>query len=277
MVGGTLYRNYDRELEQKGIRLGDRVIEPQPFCWMCSAKFGRRAKEHIFPLWLVDELKARGEKLSPSHYDRLGRLVSARGPMSVTSFVGGEVCRVCNNGWMSRLERDFKAIIYRRGRMGRLTSADQQVIARWFVKTSIVLNTSQNYRLLFRRAARHAVVDRVPRGASVFLSRTRPQRRKLMFAQGSALLVLPGGSIDVSEAQRKSGSLHMCGIRIDDLQALVVYWPTRYRTQAYGNWTKIAPNPSELTWDQIPLEEQPIDEGYLTVAPPELCPWPGRR
>src|SRR5712692_7218949 len=169
--------------------------------------------------------------------------------MSVTSFVGGEVRRKCNNGWMSRLERDFKAIIYRRGRTGRLTNADQQVIARWFVKTSIVLNTSQNYRLLFRRAARHAVAKRVPRGVSVFLSRTPSRGRKLMFVQGSALLILPGGSMDVREAQRKSSSLHMCGMRIDDLQALVVYWPTRYRTQAYGHWTKLAPNPSELTWE----------------------------
>jgi hypothetical protein len=106
------------------------------------------------------------------------------------------------------------------------------------------------------------------------VSRTDPQEGPLFFTQGTAMVIWPYDGFEVAEAQRRSASLHMCGIRVSDVQGLVVYWPNGYPSQAYGKWRSISPNARPLRWEDLEVE-QPIDEGYLTVCPPEACPPPG--
>jgi hypothetical protein len=131
----TPYRAYDRGLVERGVHLGPRVNEPQPFCWMCSATSGRRSREHIVAQRLLKEVGiGKHERLAPSHFTSSGRLLSRRGPMTWWNFVGGEVCATCNNGWMEQLETAFGKLVLERPRSGRLTLADQRVLRGGFLR-----------------------------------------------------------------------------------------------------------------------------------------------
>jgi len=63
---------------------------------------------------------------------------------------------------------------------------EQTILARWFLKTAIAINTSQNYRLLLPREVRHAVSTGMPSDVKVFLARhSDPKGGQLNFAQTS--------------------------------------------------------------------------------------------
>lgn len=106
VVPDTVRRKFDRNLIESGGRLAHRVIEPVPFCWFCARKAGTKAKEHIFPQWLLRHHNAMDERVHPIRISLpLGGVVaSERGERPLRAHFNGEVCADCNNGWMSALE-----------------------------------------------------------------------------------------------------------------------------------------------------------------------------
>ena len=185
---GSRRRAYDRQLIARGARLAYRVAEEVPFCWLCPAESGRRAKEHIFALSLQRALKAEEEQFTPTHVDSLGRVVSARQTIPAKALLAGEVCEGCNSGWMSRLEAEAAPLLLTRVRCEARRSLGEQeqlTLARWFFKTAIVLNSSQNYRLLLPKDVRHSARIGLHPDVRVFVARRplNPQDR-LSFRQG---------------------------------------------------------------------------------------------
>ena len=176
-------RAYDRQLLERGARLAYRIVEDQPFCWMCIRSSEHRAKEHIFPQWLLERLGAANELFAPTHFDLTGRPITRRGPFPASSLLSGETCDACNHGWMSRLEAVFEEVLSRH-RAHAWTPSDQKTMAHWFAKTAIAINVSQNYRLLVPAEERHAVADGVPPGFEVYLARANSYHTHLDFKQG---------------------------------------------------------------------------------------------
>ena len=238
-------RSYDRQLINRGASLGYRVLEKQPFCWMCPRSSGRRAKEHIFPGWLLERLGAADELFEPRHYDLKGTLLSKRGPYPASALLSGEICDACNHGWMSRLETEFERVLL--GEPARpWTRGDQQIVAHWFAKTAIVINVSQNYRLLVPKAERHAAELGVPPGFEVFVAKTNGHHTHLDFKQGWNM----GGWVTPTDQVESMMALaercFRCAIRIDDLVGLVLYAPPNKWLEPEDHFISIWPSAGEL-------------------------------
>lgn len=248
-------RPYDQQLEARGARLAWRVNERVPFCWMCDRTQGRRAREHIFPKWLLVELGAVDELFHPTHADVFGRRISSRGPVPASAFVAGEVCDVCNAGWMSDLEALVRPILFPPGGRETLSSTDQEVLARWLIKVAVVLNTSQNYRLMIPRAARHAVAHGVPPDFGVYIAEHRQESGKLNFAQTTgAMSIVPSGR--ETGYQREAAKVYGCALAIDDFLAVVVYARPGAWAMPTEPMTRIWPTPAPAKWTELPAVEE---------------------
>lgn len=117
--------------------------------------------------------------------------------LAARQFVAGEVCEACNGGWLSGLEVLVRPILFPSGGRTILSDDHQQVLAHWFIKTAVVLNTSQNYRLMmFPRQARHEVARGIPSDFGVYIAKHRqPAGGQLNFGQAT-------GAISVSPADQ---------------------------------------------------------------------------
>lgn len=100
---------------------------------------------------------------------------------SPNSHTLGTVCGACNNGWMSRLENAFGALLPRLERdpnPRRFTKTERATLAKWMVKTGVVAHLSSNFRRILpeafpRSLAKGAVI---PGGIKVFGGCIKPTK-----------------------------------------------------------------------------------------------------
>lgn len=215
-------RAYDQQLRDRGARLAWRVDEAVPFCWMCDRTTGQRTREHVFPRWLLDELGAADEPFRPVHRDLFGRVISARGPIPAKAFVAGQVCAACNGGWMSSLEVQVRPVLFPPSGRASLDATSQQILARWFIKTAVVLNSSQNYRLMVPTPARHALAHGIPSDFGVYLASHHQTDGQLNFGQTTGAMGVAHSEF-VEEFQAASEQVYGCGLAIGDLLGVVIY------------------------------------------------------
>jgi hypothetical protein len=125
------------------------------FCNLdCSG--ARRAKEHIIPDHLQQKYGLPKERLSNAHSkivsgDFAGGHISklpAERELTYSGFLAGRVCNICNNGWMSELEKEVIPLIYQLfdGEMGldQIKQKERESLARWGFKTTAALSSSTN-------------------------------------------------------------------------------------------------------------------------------------
>ena len=109
-------------------------------CIFCG-KTRKRSREHVFPRWLVPLFP----DLDDAEY--LRRLIrqdtdeERRHPSGPFDLVVTDICEVCNNGWMSRLEQDVQPILTPMllDVPRTLSAPDQQTVATWATKTMLVM------------------------------------------------------------------------------------------------------------------------------------------
>ena len=218
-------RGYDTQLLAKGATLAPRVEEDPPFCWFCPTTTGKRTREHIFPQWLLKTLCAEDEFFTPTHQMWHGGTLTQRGPIKATALVAGEVCDACNSGWMSQLEVEARKVLFPSDGCTILTSEDQGILARWFTKTAVALNISQNFRLLLPSAMRHALQLGMPPDLRVFLARHVDQKHgQLDWRQGAQVVALVPAGRSLEDAP-SIHRVHVASIRIVDLVGVIVYSP----------------------------------------------------
>jgi hypothetical protein len=82
--------------------------------------------------------------LSAGFGDANGFKVNRR--MVMDSFLAGEVCRTCNNGWMSELEDENRdlliGLLCNSRKLSELGQEERLSLARWTVKTAIACNSA---------------------------------------------------------------------------------------------------------------------------------------
>lgn len=219
-------REFDRNIFVTGLQRADRVLETVPFCWLCPTVTGKRTREHVFARRLLREFPDDQTRVSPVRFASplCGSVIaSQRGEFPATALVAGAVCADCNNGWMSQLETDARP--YLLGDESLVEGAAVSMLARWFVKTAIVINISQPYRLLWHSTRRHQVRTRVPDNVSVSLHRV--PEFDVNWAQGAAISWVshPTG-IDAAEVANLTTNLaHLCRIQIGTLVGAVLAYP----------------------------------------------------
>ena len=234
-------RRFDRNILATGLQSADRVLEKVPFCWLCAATTGSRTREHVFALRLLQEFPPEQTRVSPvRHASPLyGSIIaSQRGEYPASALVAGSVCAVCNNGWMSQLETEARPYLLEPATLG---GDAVTTLARWFVKTAIVINVSQPYRLLWRDTRRHQVQTRVPDNVAISLFRV--PESDVSWAQGAAISFnLHHPDLDSAEVGNLTTNLtHLCRIQIGTLVGVVVAFPWQLAASALTM-------PGQLLW-----------------------------
>lgn len=118
-------------------------------CRFCDTVYGAsRAREHVLPGWLLDELGVRQETITPTHFAQDGSAASTR-THRLDELLEGRVCATCNSGWMSEMENQAKpalrALMTLERRVVDLGAEERIVLARWTAKTAFALNSASNY------------------------------------------------------------------------------------------------------------------------------------
>jgi hypothetical protein len=113
-------------------------------CAFCGAE-GGLTNEDVLPRWLLsalDDASVTGTVLYRQSKGLPGDLpaVHSRHGKSLESKARA-VCGACNSGWMSQIEQSVMAILpgLVRGHQVLLTPGDQEALARWSVKTILML------------------------------------------------------------------------------------------------------------------------------------------
>ncbi len=110
-------------------------------CLFCDGSVAgvERAREHVVPDWLRLHLDATNEIVYQATAATNDRSIQQEREHALSAFVEGQVCRLCNNGWMSVLENEAKPILIPlmagESPLG-LNDSDRQVLARWTAKTA---------------------------------------------------------------------------------------------------------------------------------------------
>ncbi|WP_019990818.1 hypothetical protein [Rudanella lutea] len=121
-------------------------------CIFCG-KTREKAKEHVWPKWLQKEITGgtkqifRGTHISNFLMQPLDERIQ-----SGENLVLGNVCQVCNNGWMCELENDFRPLLLKilsnNNYLLHLSRKERSAVVLWAYKTAITINAASNYRKL---------------------------------------------------------------------------------------------------------------------------------
>jgi hypothetical protein len=135
------------------------------------------SKEHAYPDWLTDVLPGEGalkhargdDPDTQRRWDAAGFDVQVR-----------QVCRTCNNGWMSRLEvraQELLTPLILGTRTGSLSVAEQKTIAAWAWKTGAMLALAHPNDERYVTPPDYGYFrehQRPPRGTYVWIARVEP-------------------------------------------------------------------------------------------------------
>ena len=118
-------------------------------CIFCGST-GEMSREHVIPQWLEGEL-TNGQTASyiGTHFAPLFSHEISNRKASKNSHTFKQVCGSCNNGWMSKLEVDFKGILPRLVQdinPRAYSKTERQKIASWVFKTAMIGHHSANYK-----------------------------------------------------------------------------------------------------------------------------------
>ncbi len=254
-------------------------------CFICNGSFTpdrKRAKEHILPLWLLEELCVKDDEVSPTswYWPSPGiirerswnaeepQVSLKRGPHTLNGFVAGRVCQPCNsdrlNGFESAASQILKRLIRREVKVNELREAEREAVARWLLKTALIFKSYFHHDgdapLTHRIWLRESETG-LPEGVSVFAQ--LHQATQPFFWFGNApfqLTAVEGATYDEIEATTLSKEAYNLGLQLGGLLLLVAYWPVR-TGWTVSFWTRV----------HIPLWHRPrVKLGYS--LPPGAWP-----
>lgn len=169
-------------------------------CIFCETRLtsANRAREHIIPKWLQEARGLTTQELSTG-FGEADTLTVER-QLDMMSYLAGEVCATCNNGWMSELESKCKPflldLIDGITTTDMLAETEQLMLAKWCVKTAIACNsaTARNTRIDPRHARTFDRGQSLNIGRCGVFTRRLPLNNRFGYIQtthASELLICP--------------------------------------------------------------------------------------
>ena len=113
------------------------MVEPR--CIFCGQplKAVIKAKEHVFPVWLLKRLGISNAEITETWWSSMGLTKSQRAH-SIGSILLGNICRSCNNGWMNMLEQRVKPVFLEAFERSAdklvFTEEEAMDLAAWFLR-----------------------------------------------------------------------------------------------------------------------------------------------
>lgn len=200
-------------------------------CRFCAAPLaGTRAREHVFPRWLLDELSIRNEQITPTQFRPSFEVVSTRSHL-LENLQEGRVCATCNNGWMSQLEADtiplLRPLMQGTSRVRELSHEQRTIVARWAVKTAYMLNSASNFDSKVptgHLAELYANLQPVPTGVWVFAQQHQADR-DFYWQQGAWWRGVQGDEVLGIDPREAAARSYKVTLQLGRLLLLVAYWP----------------------------------------------------
>jgi hypothetical protein len=226
---------------------GSATPDPCLFCCADLAVAGR-AREHVLPRWLLRHYDIEKTMVEPAWTNARDGSLRDKRVHPLKAMVLGHVCAGCNNGWMSELEVTARPTLLElsggRLAVSELAPLHRVVLARWALKTAVVLNRSSNFhQLATAEQAAATRTDRLPDGVIVIahVLSQRDQRDVFWWLQhqGIAQMLNARDSDDLVALQQGAWR---CFIGFERLGLLVAY---------------VRPSP-EWRWFLDPRYETPI-------------------
>lgn len=200
------------------------------FCKQALSEVGR-AKEHIFPQWLIDEWELSDKVIMPCHFDKDGNVISSRSH-TMNGFLSGVVCTKCNHGWMSSLEGACKNLILNlalgKRRIVDLDDSEALILSAWTAKTAFALHTSSNWRCVVPDSHIFPLDSgdvRLPENVFV-VGHTYKRSRELSWAQSTTWeFMLRDYEVTETELQTIRSCGYKISIRVGGLFLMVFHNP----------------------------------------------------
>jgi hypothetical protein len=215
------------------------------------------SKEHLWPAWILEGIQPYSKRLLSTRGDDPPREIGAIGKTNVTV---KSVCKICNHGWMSDLETESRPILSPmiHDLVAPLSDQQRHVIARWAVKTAIVLGSATQGRkpIFYWRPECESLCrdSTVPEHTLVWLGH---YVRSDLGAWGSQMwLDMP------NQSKVAHGCVTTLVVGHLAIQALTIHVRPEYRDKAIS----FRPNSWGFDWDDILCRVWPI-AGSITWPP----------
>src|SRR5438477_2513080 len=106
-------------------------------CTFCGNEQGPFHKEDILARWIMREVPHKKPWTKVTN-KKTGKFFVTQSGLGLLTRA---VCRTCNNGWMSGLESLVQPILQpmMRGKPRTLSAEDQLILARWLMKTAMMM------------------------------------------------------------------------------------------------------------------------------------------
>ena len=204
-------------------------------CLFCGRSLeGNRAKEHVVSSWLLRHMGIEHEIVMPAVASSSDREIIEKRRHSADALLEGRICKVCNEGWMSRLEDEVKPILIPLMEGSRsvfgLGDKERLILSRWAAKTAYMLNSSSSlHDYVEERHLRELADDaaHLPGGVAVFAQQhglADAHTRYFSWVQQNHWPYLPLRPPAEHEKNTGEGG-YKIGLQFDKLLLLVVYWP----------------------------------------------------
>ena len=238
-------------------------------CLLCNkAVGGRRAKEHVFPVWLLKELEITDLDIAPSHFSPQGELLSSR-KQTLSGVLEGRVCTQCNSEWMSSLESSNQDVLTSlfdsSKRLQALSHAQRNCLARWACKTSWLLHLSSNYRHTVPRSHLHALPTAdPPTPNNVVVLAAQHKSDRLFHWLQSPTWVVDMEPADSERIKAIAEFSYKISLQLRDLLLLVAWWPEpcvyRFHDRIH---TLLSTTASCFAWHSVGQWPEPTSERSL--------------
>lgn len=205
-------------------------------CLFCNSILSnRRSQEHIFPQWLLDNLKIRKVLISPTHFSAKDRTVVSSREHELQNLKEGRICNSCNNGWMSDMESAARPILLNliegNHEVAQLSCHERGVIAKWATKTAYVLNSASNYYSIIPKHQYNELKNGssiLPNHVAVFGCQHNNTER-FYWLQQTHWSVIAGKAVNPNKLKKLAIKTYKISLQFGKLLLLVTYWP-------YAGW-----------------------------------------
>jgi hypothetical protein len=223
-------------------------------CMFCGEKASTR--EDVWPVWLMSRFPISSTaRLNAECGGRtLGNWPTPKPKLQVR-----RLCASCNNGWMSKLENEAKPVLESilDDKLKDIDVSAQLTVARWGVKTAMVLDVIESNRRWFysddeRKMMRVALS--VPRRTSVWIAKCVNQPN--IYSAAKDLRTSPGDNeVHAFTTTMAFGSLALQVVSIKTPVAIPENVTVTYDVR-------------EGPWDQTLVQMWPTNQNSKTWPPP---------
>jgi hypothetical protein len=223
-------------------------------CVFCRRDLsGAAAEEHIFPRWLLKHLgipkteqmfQGTGATATLDLGDATDQRVHG-----TWRFVEGRACKICNEGWLERLERDtrpgLEILIKHAGRIVALSPPQRVLLARWAAKTAFLIANVSPFQRPVPPGHLWALNEGgdLPAGVHVFAGQSGT-RTKLAYLQSTQWPQFSRGMPVVGALN----DAYKIGLQIQDLILLVAFAQRSGVEFVTGAGVHVPLNPPGVIW-----------------------------